>query len=167
MVPAWLDLNLQDYANLCDVFYLGGTKCGALFGEAVVINNPDLDQDFRYAIKQHGAMLAKGRLLGLQFLALLNGEDGTGSSPYYTMAAKADRQAMRIRAAFEAKGCAMLFDSPTNQQFIILEKAKMAELAEHVSFSFWENLDETHAAVRFAASWSTTEEDIQSLRALL
>lgn len=78
-------------------------------------NNPDLDQDFRYAIKQHGAMLAKGRLLGLQFLALLNGEDGTGSSPYYTMAAKADRQAMRIRAAFEAKGCAMLFDSPTNQ----------------------------------------------------
>ena len=114
------DLNLQDYANLCDVFYLGGTKCGALFGEAVVINNPDLDQDFRYAIKQHGAMLAKGRLLGLQFLALLNGEDGTGSSPYYTMAAKADRQAMRIRAAFEAKGCAMLFDSPTNQQFPIL-----------------------------------------------
>lgn len=106
------DLNLQDYANLCDVFYLGGTKCGALFGEAVIINNPDLDQDFRYAIKQHGAMLAKGRLLGLQFLALLNGEDGTGSSPYYTMAAKADRQAMRIRAAFEAKGCAMLFDSP-------------------------------------------------------
>ena len=71
------DVTLQDIAKLTDVFYIGGTKCGALFGEAVIINNPDLDQDFRYAIKQHGAMLAKGRLLGLQFLALLNGEDGT------------------------------------------------------------------------------------------
>ena len=90
-LPAKLNdrLNLQDYANLCDVSYLGRNReCGALFGEAVIINNPDLDQDFRYAIKQHGAMLAKGRLLGLQFLALLNGEDGTGSSPYYTMAAE-------------------------------------------------------------------------------
>ena len=77
------DLSLQDYAALCDVFYLGGTKCGALFGEAVVITNDALKTDFRYAIKQHGGMLAKGRLLGLQFLALLEGEDGTGCSPYF------------------------------------------------------------------------------------
>ena len=97
------DLSLQDYAALCDVFYLGGTKCGALFGEAVVITNDDLKPDFRYCLKQHGGMLAKGRLLGEQFLALLDGEDGSGSSLYFTMAKKADEQALRIRAAFEAK----------------------------------------------------------------
>ena len=157
------DLNLQDYANLCDVFYLGGTKCGALFGEAVVINNPDLDQDFRYAIKQHGAMLAKGRLLGLQFLALLNGEDGTGSSPYYTMAAKADRQAMRIRAAFEAKGCAMLFDSPTNQQFPILPNSWYNALSEKYAMTLTAKPDAEHTAVRFCTSWATTEEEVQTL----
>ena len=161
------DLNLQDYANLCDVFYLGGTKCGALFGEAVVINNPDLDQDFRYAIKQHGAMLAKGRLLGLQFLALLNGEDGTGSSPYYTMAAKADRQAMRIRAAFEAKGCAMLFDSPTNQQFIIVENSRLPELQSKVVYSFIEKYDAEHTVIRLATSWATTEEQVDELLSIL
>lgn len=82
------DLSLQDYAALCDVFYLGGTKCGALFGEAVVITNDDLKPDFRYCLKQHGGMLAKGRLLGEQFLALLDGEDGSGSSLYFTMAKK-------------------------------------------------------------------------------
>ena len=159
------DLNLQDYANLCDVFYLGGTKCGALFGEAVVINNPDLDQDFRYAIKQHGAMLAKGRLLGLQFLALLNGEDGTGSSPYYTMAAKADRQAMRIRAAFEAKGCAMLFDSPTNQQFPILPNSWYNALGEKYAMTLTAKPDAEHTAVRFCTSWATRDEDVDALLA--
>ena len=159
------DLNLQDYANLCDVFYLGGTKCGALFGEAVVINNPDLDQDFRYAIKQHGAMLAKGRLLGLQFLALLNGEDGTGSSPYYTMAAKADRQAMRIRAAFEAKGCAMLFDSPTNQQFPILPNSWYNALSEKYAMTLTAKPDAEHTAVRFCTSWATRNEDVDALLA--
>ena len=159
------DLNLQDYANLCDVFYLGGTKCGALFGEAVVINNPDLDQDFRYAIKQHGAMLAKGRLLGLQFLALLNGEDGTGSSPYYTMAAKADRQAMRIRAAFEAKGCAVLFDSPTNQQFPILPNSWYNALSEKYAMTLTAKPDAEHTAVRFCTSWATRNEDVDALLA--
>ena len=159
------DLNLQDYANLCDVFYLGGTKCGALFGEAVVINNPDLDRDFRYAIKQHGAMLAKGRLLGLQFLALLNGEDGTGSSPYYTMAAKADRQAMRIRAAFEAKGCAMLFDSPTNQQFPILPNSWYNALSEKYAMTLTAKPDAEHTAVRFCTSWATRDEDVDALLA--
>ena len=149
------DLTLRDFAELTDVFYIGGTKCGALFGEAVIINNPDLDQDFRYAIKQHGAMLAKGRLLGLQFLALLNGEDGTGSSPYYTMAAKADRQAMRIRAAFEAKGCAMLFDSPTNQQFPILPNSWYNALSEKYAMTLTAKPDAEHTAVRFCTSWAT------------
>ena len=141
------------------------TKCGALFGEAVVINNPELDQDFRYAIKQHGAMLAKGRLLGLQFLALLNGEDGTGCSPYYTMATKADRQAMRIRAAFEAKGCAMLFDSPTNQQFPILPNSWYNALSEKYAMTLTAKPDAEHTAVRFCTSWATRDEDVDTLLA--
>ena len=159
------DVSLADLAALCDAFYIGGTKCGALFGEAVIINNPDLDQDFRYAIKQHGAMLAKGRLLGLQFLALLNGEDGTGSSPYYTMAAKADRQAMRIRAAFEAKGCAMLFDSPTNQQFPILPNSWYHALSEKYAMTLTAKPDAEHTAVRFCTSWATRDEDVDALLA--
>ena len=159
------DLSLQDYAALCDVFYLGGTKCGALFGEAVVITNDDLKPDFRYCIKQHGGMLAKGRLLGLQFLALLNGEDGTGSSPYYTMAAKADRQAMRIRAAFEAKGCAMLFDSPTNQQFPILPNSWYNALSEKYAMTLTAKPDAEHTAVRFCTSWATRDEDVDALLA--
>ena len=159
------DVTLPMIAKYCDVFYIGGTKCGALFGEAVIINNPDLDQDFRYAIKQHGAMLAKGRLLGLQFLALLNGEDGTGSSPYYTMAAKADRQAMRIRAAFEAKGCAMLFDSPTNQQFPILPNSWYNTLSEKYAMTLTAKPDAEHTAVRFCTSWATRDEDVDALLA--
>lgn len=159
------DLSLQDYAALCDVFYLGGTKCGALFGEALVIVNDDLKQDFRYAIKQHGGMLAKGRLLGLQFLALLAGEDGSGSSVYYTMAAKADSQALRIRAAFEAKGCGLLFDSPTNQQFPIVADEWLAKLGQKYSFTEMGRVDEAHRAVRFCTSWATRDADVDALTA--
>ena len=161
------DLSLQDYAALCDVFYLGGTKCGALFGEAVVITNDDLKPDFRYCLKQHGGMLAKGRLLGEQFLALLDGEDGSGSSLYFTMAKKADEQALRIRAAFEAKGCKVLHDSPTNQQFFVLTDEQLARLRKGAAFSVWEKLGEDRTAVRFVTSWATRPEDIQALRALL
>lgn len=107
-------------------------------------------------------MLAKGRLLGLQFLALLNGEDGTGSSPYYTMAAKADRQAMRIRAAFEAKGCAMLFDSSTNQQFPILPNSWYNALSEKYAMTLTAKPDAEHTAVRFCTSWATRNEDVDA-----
>lgn len=159
------DLSLQDYANLCDAFYLGGTKCGALFGEALVIINEELNEDFRYAIKQHGGMLAKGRLLGLQFLALLDGEDGSGCSPYYRMAARANEQALRIRAAFEAKGCPMLFDSPTNQQFPIIPDEWLEKLNEKYATTWTAKPDETHTAVRFCTSWATREEDVETLLA--
>ena len=159
------DLTLADVAALTDVFYIGGTKVGALFGEAVVITNEELKRDFRYNMKQRGGMLAKGRLLGLQFLALLNGEDGTGSSPYYTMAAKADRQAMRIRAAFEAKGCAMLFDSPTNQQFPILPNSWYNALSEKYAMTLTAKPDAEHTAVRFCTSWATRDEDVDALLA--
>lgn len=155
------DLNLEDYAALCDVFYLGGTKCGALFGEAVVITNEELDRDFRYAVKQHGAMLAKGRLLGLQFLALL--EDGL----YTRLAAKADAQALRIRAAFEAKGCPMLYDSPTNQQFPILPDAWYEALNQRYATTLMGKPDGTHTAVRICTSWATRDEDVDGLLAFI
>ena len=157
------DLSLQDYAALCDVFYLGGTKCGALFGEAVVITNDDLKPDFRYCLKQHGGMLAKGRLLGEQFLALLDGEDGSGSSLYFTMAKKADEQALRIRAAFEAKGCKVLHDSPTNQQFFVLPDEWYDKLAETYAMTHMGKPDKTHTAVRICTSWATKAENVQAL----
>ena len=162
------DLTLADYAALSDAFYLGGTKCGALFGEALVITNPALQTDFRYAIKQHGGMLAKGRLLGLQFLALLKGEDGSGVSPYYTMARRADALALRIRAAFEAKGFAMLYDSPTNQQFPILPAAARRALAPKYSFTDCGPAGpdaEDARAVRFCTSWATRTGDVEALLA--
>ena len=157
------DLNLQDYAALCDVFYLGGTKCGALFGEAVVITNDDLKPDFRYCLKQHGGMLAKGRLLGEQFLALLDGEDGSGSSLYFTMAKKADEQALRIRAAFEAKGCKVLHDSPTNQQFFVLPDEWYNKLAETYAMTHMGKPDKHHTAVRVCTSWATKDEAVEQL----
>ena len=159
------DLSLQDYAALCDVFYLGGTKCGALFGEAVVITNDELKQDFRYCIKQHGGMLAKGRLLGEQFLALLDGEDGSGCSAYFTMAQKADEQALRIRAAFEAKGCKVLHDSHTNQQFFVLPDAWYDALREKYAMTHMGKPDKTHTAVRICTSWATAEESVAALLA--
>ena len=157
------DLSLQDYAALCDVFYLGGTKCGALFGEAVVITNDDLKPDFRYCLKQHGGMLAKGRLLGEQFLALLDGEDGSGSSLYFTMAKKADEQALRIRAAFEAKGCKVLHDSPTNQQFFVLPDEWYEKLAETYAMTHMGKPDKHHTAVRVCTSWATKDEAVEQL----
>ena len=157
------DISIADLARLCDVFYIGGTKCGALFGEAVVIANPELKQDFRYAIKQHGGMLAKGRLLGLQFLALLEGEDGTGRSPYFAMAAEADRQALQIRAAFEGRGVPVLHDSPTNQQFFVLPDAWYEALAARYAMNPMGKPDAGHTAVRICTSWATRPEAVAQL----
>lgn len=156
------DLTLPDYASLCDAFYLGGTKCGALFGEALVLTNDALKSDFRYAIKQHGALLAKGRLLGLQFLALL-GERADGKPLYFTLAAQADALALRLRDAFAAKGCAFLVPSPTNQQFPIVADTVLAELAKKYAFSLMERTDSEHTAVRFCTSWATKSTDVDAL----
>lgn len=151
------DLTLPDLARLCDVFYLGGTKQGLLFGEAVVITNNLLKRDFRYLMKQHGGMLAKGWLLGLQFSAML--ED----SLYFEVARNADRQAMRLRRAFEKEGYAMLFDSHTNQQFPILPDAVLEKLEERFRFAFWSKVDGEHTAVRVCTSWATEESDVNAL----
>ena len=151
------DMTLRDIAALCDVFYIGGTKVGALLGEAVVIVNPALRRDFRYMIKRHGAMLAKGRLLGIQFETLF--EDGL----YYEIARKAIDQAMRLRQAFIEKGLPLYADSPTNQQFPILTRAQQEKLAEKYVFPRWESIDDERDAVRFCTSWATTEENLAAL----
>ena len=151
------DVTLKDIARLCDVFYLGGTKQGAIFGEAVVFCNKKLAKDFRYYIKQHGAMLAKGRLLGIQFQTLLR--NGT----YFKVAEQADIFALEIRKAFEQKGYRMFTDSYTNQQFPILPNEAINKLREKFSFENWAKVDTKHTAVRFCTSWATTQEQVQIL----
>ncbi len=151
------DLSLEDIANLCDVFYIGGTKVGALFGEAVVITNSELKPDFRYFIKQKGGMLAKGRLLGIQFETLF--EDGL----YMEISEHAARLADKLRDAFKAAGYDFLVDSPTNQIFPIMPDDKLDKLRENYSFSYQQRIDETHSAVRFCTSWATKGENVDKL----
>ena len=155
------DVTLSDLARLCDVFYIGGTKCGALFGEAVVVPDPELLPQFFTVMKQHGALLAKGRLLGLQFDTLFT--DGL----YERIGEPAIRAAEGMRAAFTGAGYRLAFDTPTNQVFVLLEDADLAPIAERVAFSFWEKPDDSHTVVRLAADWATAEEDVRRLAAVL
>ena len=155
------DVTLNDIADLADVFYIGGTKQGALFGEAVVIVNESLKKDFRYFIKQNGGMLAKGRLLGIQFMTLF--EDGL----YFELSEHAVAQAMRIRDAFASKGYRFLVESPTNQQFPILPNSEMERLSADFKFSVWQKIDEGHTAVRFCTSWATKAEAVDALLAAI
>lgn len=152
------DMSLPDVAANCDMFYIGGTKVGALFGEALVINNENLKKDFRYIIKQQGGLLAKGRLLGIQFEALF--EDGL----YFEIAAHAIKAAKKIKDIFVAHGCEFLSDSATNQQFPILKNNEIEKLSNDFSFEFWCAIDEKRSAVRFCSSWATTDENIEALR---
>jgi len=151
------DVKIGDIAELADVFYLGGTKQGALFGEAVIFRDASLSKDFRYNIKQNGGMLAKGRLLGIQFSVLF--EEGL----YFEAARKAVLQALRIKAAFEAKGYGFLVDSYTNQQFPILPNDMIARLRESFSFEDWQKIDSKHTAVRFCTSWATPDSSVDAL----
>lgn len=151
------NLLLKDMAKIADVFYIGGTKQGALFGEAVVICRDSLKKDFRYHIKQNGGMLAKGRLLGIQFKALF--EDDL----YFRLSRKADKQAERITEAFLAKGFPFLVENRTNQVFPILPADAESRLAEDFGFELWQKVDDTHNGVRFCTSWATTDEAVDSL----
>lgn len=151
------DLSLADVARLCDVFYIGGTKIGALFGEAVVITNPALKKDFRYMIKQRGGLLAKGRILGIQFETLF--QDGL----YMELAKHAVDAAMTLRAAFESNGIRLKYDSKTNQQFPILKISEIEELSKKYAFHTWEKVTDTESAVRFCTSWSTKAEHVSAL----
>ena len=148
------DVTLSDVAKLCDVFYIGGTKVGALCGEAVVFPKGDSPKQFMTMVKQHGALLAKGRVLGIQFDALFD------NALYFTISRSAIERA-------KDKGYRFFLETPTNQVFIVLENAKMRELQKKAQFSFWEQFDETHTVVRFATDWATTKEEIDLLLALL
>ncbi len=151
------DVTLQDLAQLCDVFYIGGTKVGALFGEAVVIATPQLKADFRYIIKQHGGMLAKGRLLGIQFDALLR------SGLYFEIAAHADRLADQIRGTLDEIGYPYLVPGATNQIFPIIPDVHLEQLEKKFTFTEMQRMDGNCRAVRFCTSWATRQADVDAL----
>ncbi|MBP3493444.1 MAG: UDP-N-acetylmuramyl-tripeptide synthetase [Oscillospiraceae bacterium] len=152
------DLTLPEVAQLCDVFYIGGTKIGALFGEAIVIMNPALKKDFRYMMKQRGGMMAKGRLLGLQFDVLFTDD------LYLKIARHANEMAYQIRDIFVSAGYPMLFESDTNQQYPIMSDDELEEIGKEFGYEYWTRVDETHSGVRFCASWATTQENVDELR---
>ena len=152
------DMTLPEFARLCDVFYIGGTKVGALFGEAVVIMNESLKKDFRFIMKQRGGRLAKGRLLGIQFDALFTDD------LYFKISRHAIEMAHQIRDIFVSAGYPLLFDSPTNQQYPIMPDAELAEIGKSFGYEYWERVDETHSGVRVCASWATTQENVDALR---
>lgn len=155
------DIDPKELPDLCDVFYVGGTKVGALFGEAVVFTGGNAPAHFFTTIKQHGALMAKGRLLGLQFDTLFT--DGL----YFRIAAHADRMAALLKGIFLEKGYKIYIDSPTNQQFFVMSRQKAKELHGKVRFEDWCPVDEDNIAVRFVTSWATTEENVLALKEII
>jgi threonine aldolase len=155
------DLTLADIAALTDVFYIGGTKNGALLGEAIVINNPELQGEFEFYLKQKGAMLAKGRLLGIQFLELFK------DNLYFELARQANSHAMRIKQAFEQMGCDWWADTATNQIFPILDNVQIERLLEQFDFYVWRRIDATHSAIRIITSWATQQSQVDALIAAI
>lgn len=151
------DITLKDIARLADVFYIGGTKQGALFGEAVVICNDSLKPDFRYNIKQNGGMLAKGRLLGIQFRELFL--DGL----YFSIARNANIQAGKIRKALTDNGFELYGNSPTNQVFTLMTDGQMAELDKHIGFEFWEKTADGRSVIRICTSWATGDGQVDAV----
>ena len=152
---------LADMANLCDAFYIGGTKNGLYFGEALVIVNPLLQKDFRFMIKNRGGMIAKGRLCGVMFLAALE-NDG-----YFEWARHANAMADIIRAGMEKGGVNQFITTTTNQVFPVITREQEKMLAEKIEFEHWGDVDENHVAIRFVTSWATTKEDAQALAGIM
>lgn len=155
------DVTLPLIAEYCDVFYIGGTKVGALCGEAVVFTKNNIPKNFVTIVKQHGALLAKGRLLGIQFDTLFTDD------LYFKISRHAIEMADILKEGFKEKGYSFYIESTTNQQFIIIENSKLEELSKKVKFSFWEKIDDEHTVVRFATSWATEKADILKLMELL
>ena len=156
------DVTLPVIAKCCDAFYIGGTKVGALCGEAVVFpDKKTVPKHFFTIIKQHGALLAKRRILGIQFETLFTDD------LYMEISRHAINMANLLKKGLKEKGYGFFLDSPTNQQFVIIDNKKVEELRKEVTFSVWEKADDTHTVVRFATSWATKEEDIRALLALL
>ena len=152
------ELTLSDIANLCDVFYIGGTKVGALCGEAVVFTKGNKPRNFMTSVKKRGALLAKGRLLGVQFDTLFTND------LYFRISRHAIKMAERMKEIFLSHDLRLYLDSHTNQQFVILKNEQMDAMRERIAFSFWEKYDESHTIVRFATSWSPTEDDLDALK---
>ena len=155
------DVTLEDIAKYCDVFYIGGTKVGALCGEAVVFTKNNAPRYFMTMVKQHGAMLAKGRVLGIQFDTLFTDD------LYFKISKHAIEMAEKLKGVLCEANFPFYLDSPTNQQFVVIEDEKLAKLQKEVAVCFWEKPDENHTVVRFATSWATKEEDIETLREIL
>jgi threonine aldolase len=155
------DVTPEDIARLADVFYLGGTKNGALIGEAIVIVNPELKEDFGFHVKQKGALLAKGRLIGIQFMELMK------DNLYFDLARSANQKAMKIKAAFEAYHCGFLTDSYSNQLFPIIPNSWIEKLSEEFDFYVWKKIDEEKSAIRLITSWATPEAEVDSFIASL
>jgi len=151
------DVTLKDIAKLTDVFYIGGTKVGAMFGEAVVFTRGGKPKHHIPIIKQHGALLAKGWLLGVQFDTLFT------DNLYFDISKNAIEMAELLKERLKEKGYKFFLDSPTNQQFIIIEDGKLKELEKNVGYSFWEKFDDNNTVVRLATDWATTREDIDKL----
>lgn len=161
LMSAECDLTLPDIARLCDIFYIGGTKVGALFGEAIVYTRGNEPAHFVTRIKQHGALLAKGWLLGIQFDTLFTDD------LYCKISAHAMKQAKKLKDALQEMGYTFFLNSPTNQIFVILENTKLEKLQKEVTVSVWEPYDANHMVVRFATSFATTDEELQQLIAIL
>ncbi|MBR3485785.1 MAG: hypothetical protein IKH40_05550 [Bacteroidales bacterium] len=152
------DLTLPELASLCEVFYIGGTKVGCLCGEAVVFPRGNAPKHFYTITKQHGAMLAKGRVLGIQFDTLFT------DNLYFEISRHAIDMAMQLKELLRQKGCTFFIDSPTNQQFIVLENKKIEELGKHVAYDPWDRVDPDHTAIRLATSWATQPEQLEELK---
>ncbi|AXZ23539.1 low specificity L-threonine aldolase [Staphylococcus warneri] len=161
LMSDYSDMTIEDVANYCDIFYIGGTKIGALCGEAVVFTKQNEPKHFTTRIKHHGALLAKGRLTGIQFLELFTDD------LYFKISRHAIEMANKMKEGFLKKGYRLYFDSPTNQQFFILSNDKINELKQKVKFAVWEKYDDQHRVVRFATSWATTEENVNRLLELI
>jgi len=155
------DVTMEDIAKCCDVFYIGGTKVGALCGEAVVFTKGNAPKHFMTIVKQKGALLAKGRVLGVQFDTLFT--DGL----YFDISRHAIDMAEQLQGMLKEKGYQFYMESPTNQQFVIVENGKLSELKKSVAVSFWEKYDDAHTVIRLATSWSTTQEDMDILKEVL
>ena len=152
------DLTLPELASLCEVFYIGGTKVGCLCGEAVVFPCGNAPKHFYTITKQHGAMLAKGRVLGIQFDTLFT------DNLYFDISRHAIDMAMQLKELLRQKDCTFFIDSPTNQQFIVLENKKIEELGKHVAYDPWDRIDADHTAIRLATSWATQPEQLEELK---
>ncbi len=150
------DVTLKDMYNMTDAFFIGGTKIGAILGEALVIKNCDLKEEFRYLIKQRGALLAKGRILGIQFNELFR------NNLYFDLARHANLMAEHMTKSLKSAGCTFLVDSPTNQLFPIMKNSVIEKLSEKFIFYTWKKIDEDRSAIRLITSWATTEEAVNS-----